>query len=293
MGDHVPDGGRSTVRSRRLGAALLKYREAAELVQKDAAAAVKGTTTKISRMETGKVSVRLLELSILLDLYGVHDPAERARLEGLARDSGRRGGWWTDYGDTTGPGYADHISMENDATHISEWTGLIIPGLCQHPSYAQKAIENGSNFVPPERITELVMVRRQRQERILNDGVYYAAVIWEPLITTPAWGNDVHVAQLEHLANMATRQNVTIQVLPGKAIAVAGLAGQFSAFSFNREPGIEAVALSNITNTTVLEEAEELSSYSRTFDRLRSDALSKDESLALIRHNIEGKGPKR
>ena len=126
----MPDGGRSTVRSRRLGAALVKHREAAKLVQKDAAAAIKGTTTKISRMETGKVSVRPLELSILLNLYGVSDPAECTRLEGLARDSGRRGGWWTDYGDTTGPGYADHISLENDATHISEWRGLIVPGLC-------------------------------------------------------------------------------------------------------------------------------------------------------------------
>ena len=287
----MPDGGRSTVRSRRLGAALVKHREAAKLVQKDAAAAIKGTTTKISRMETGKVSVRPLELSILLNLYGVSDPVECTRLEGLARDSGRRGGWWTDYGDTTGPGYADHISLENDATHISEWRGLIVPGLCQHPSYAQKAIENGPNFIQPERITELVAVRRQRQERILNEGVYYAAVIWEPLIATPAWGDDIHKAQLDHLLSMSEHQNVTVQVLPAKAIAIAGLASPFSAFSFGLEPGIEAVTVSNLTNTTVLEEAEELSAYSLAFERLRSDALSTDESTALIRRT-RNKGPK-
>ena len=83
----MPDGGKSTIRSRRLGVALRAYREQGGYDQAAAASAIHASSTKVSRLESGKVSIRPLELHVLLDLYGVEDAKERDRLEALARTS--------------------------------------------------------------------------------------------------------------------------------------------------------------------------------------------------------------
>ena len=52
--------------------------------------------TRVSRIETGHVSARPLEIRALLDAYGVHDVEVRQKLEELARQSKRRG-WWLEH----------------------------------------------------------------------------------------------------------------------------------------------------------------------------------------------------
>lgn len=282
----MPQGGRTTVRSRRLGRELKDARIKAGQSQEDAAEALLCNASKISRIESGQVSARPLEVVTLLRLYGLaDDPARMQRLEGLARVSSKRG-WWLDY-ETIPHGYADQISLEDDATHISEWGSALIPGLCQSPKYAQKTIENGPNFVAPDETNELVEVRKRRQLRISAEGIYYAATLWECAVTIPTWGHEVHEDQLRHLLTLAERSNVTIQILPMTEMAAATLAGPFSAYAFADEPAFEAVRVSNAMNTTVLEGGSDLTAYSRIYDRLRSAALSQDQSVKLIREILE------
>ncbi|MBC3842747.1 helix-turn-helix domain-containing protein [Streptacidiphilus sp. 4-A2] len=282
----MPQGGRTTVRSRRLGRELKDARVKSGQSQEDAATALLCNASKISRIESGHVSARPLEVVTLLRLYGVvDDPARVKRLEELARVSSKRG-WWLDY-EAIPNGYADQISLEDDATHISEWGSALIPGLCQSPKYAQKTIENGPNFVPPDQIKELVEVRKRRQRLISTEGIYYAATLWECAVTTPAWGLEVHEDQLKHLLSLTEQSNITIQILPMREIAAATLTGPFSAYAFSEEPAFEAVRVSNAMNTTVLESGSDLTAYSRIYDRLRSAALSQDQSAKLIR-NILG-----
>ncbi|WP_247702479.1 helix-turn-helix transcriptional regulator [Streptomyces sp. F63] len=113
----MPAGGRPTVRSRRLGAALRRYREAAKLEQQSAAEHIAGSITKISRLESGQVSARPGDVRLLLELYGVTDRETHLRLEQLARDSNKRG-WWLDYPWAAKQEYADVITLESDATYI-------------------------------------------------------------------------------------------------------------------------------------------------------------------------------
>lgn len=124
----MPVGGRPTVRSRRLGAALRRHREAAGLDQATAAAAILRSVSKVSRLEGGQSTASALEVRTLLNCYGVDDPDERARLEGWAKTSNQRG-WWLDYQETLRSGYTDHITLENDATYIRSWQPALIPGL--------------------------------------------------------------------------------------------------------------------------------------------------------------------
>ncbi|SDP65343.1 Helix-turn-helix domain-containing protein [Streptomyces sp. cf386] len=86
----------STVPGRQLGDELRRLREGAELTTVQAAEALDCTKGKISRIEKGRVAVRLPDLTAMLQAYRVSDTERRERLTVLARKANRRRrqGWW-------------------------------------------------------------------------------------------------------------------------------------------------------------------------------------------------------
>ncbi|MDK0520663.1 DUF5753 domain-containing protein [Streptomyces sp. ML-6] len=278
----MPAGGRPTVRSRRLGTALKRHREAAGLDQAAAAEAIMKSVSKVSRMESGLVSASALEVRTLLDRFDVRDPGERERLERWARASNERG-WWLDYQETVRPDYADHITLENDSTNIRSWEPALIPGLLQTAEYARSVITSGPTFISPDRVDQLVKVRQERQKRIEAGGTHFTAIIWEPAITALADNPAIGTGQWLRLLEIGQRQNVTVQMLPAAASKVAGMSGPFVAFSFGVEPNVEAIAVRNVANTSVVEAPEDLALYANVFDQLRSAAMSPQESAGRIR----------
>ncbi|QNP73110.1 helix-turn-helix domain-containing protein [Streptomyces roseirectus] len=284
----MPVGGKPTVRSRRLGVALRRHREAAGLDQAAAAEAIIKSVSKVSRAESGHVSVSALEVRTLLDRYGVTDENERARLVGWARTSNERG-WWVDYEETLRPYYADHITLESDATYILSWDPVLIPGLLQTAQYAEKVITVGPTFVGEAEAAELVEVRMQRQRRIDEGTVQYTAIIWEPAINALADGSEVYTDQLQHLLKVGRRQNVTLQILPASAFLTATMSDAFTAFSYGVEPYAEVVTLRTPVNTAVIETPDDLAIYANVFNRLRSAALSPTQSARRIRQALDNK----
>ncbi|MGS2589997.1 helix-turn-helix domain-containing protein [Streptomyces hebeiensis] len=281
----MPAGRKPTVRSRRLGATMKGLRAAAGLDQAAAAAAIDGSVTKISRMERGQVRARILEVRALLDLYGV-DGAEREQLIQLARDSNKRG-WWVDFSDTVDASYAQYISMEQDATHIRTWETALIPGLLQTPGYVRDVLRANPTVVPAARAADFVRVRQERQARIEEDGVRFAAVIWEPAVAALAAPGDANEEQLAHLLEVGKRHNVTLQVLPLAKSRAACVSGPFVAFSFGEGPTLEAVTHESLTGTMVLEEAAALDRYTYAYDALSAAALGPEETAEFIAALIE------
>src|SRR5215472_4912179 len=71
----------------RLGAELRRLRQARSLRLEDVAARLEVVPSTLSRMETGQAPVKAAYLTALLDLYLVHDQAQRAHLTNLAGDA--------------------------------------------------------------------------------------------------------------------------------------------------------------------------------------------------------------
>src|SRR5260370_4231612 len=81
-----------TVRRRRLALELRRLREAARLTCDEVADHLECSASKISRVETGRVSVSPRDVRDMLELYGV--PSEQPEgLVQLARDSPHKA-WW-------------------------------------------------------------------------------------------------------------------------------------------------------------------------------------------------------
>lgn len=283
----MPAGGRPTVRSRRLGAALRQYREAAKLDQQHAAEQIAGSKTKISRIESGQVSARPGDVRLMLELYGVEDREVYMRLEQLARDSNKRG-WWLNYPwAAQEEGYTDVITLEADSTYIRTWQPLFIPGLLQTDNYLRTLLSSSLTVHAPEAVDEMVAIRQARRQTIEEDRARFAAVIWEPALTAPMPSTKSHREQLLHILNVGQRQNVSIQVLPLTEWRAAHLTSHFVMYSFGPEPAPEAVAYDTTTSTVILEELKDMSHHAQIFEALRSAALTPDQSLDLIQRAIE------
>jgi transcriptional regulator with XRE-family HTH domain len=285
----MPAGGRPTVRSRRLGTALRQYRQAAKLDQPQAAEVIASSQARISRIESGHATPRVIEVRLLLDAYGVSDAKTRDKLEDLAKYSKKRG-WWLEHADSLRPDYLDHIALEDDASHIRQWQSVLVPGLLQTPAYAELIITEGPSELSSERIAELVKVRSRRQERITEGGIEYTAVLWEAVITYPLLTNAVHREQLAALLEASQRSNVTLQILPFSSGTLAAGTSAFAAFSFDPESEVEVVTMDDLMSTTILEDPDDLAVHVKTFALLQAAALSPAESAKLIRSKLRSIG---
>ena len=83
-----------------LGVHLRRLREEAQISRTDAGWAIRGSESKISRLELGRVGFKVRDVDDLLTLYKVEDEQERDRLLTLAREANNPG-WWQRYDDLT------------------------------------------------------------------------------------------------------------------------------------------------------------------------------------------------
>src|SRR3984885_13971526 len=81
-----------------LGAQLRRLREARGVSAQEAARAIRGSESKISRIELGRNAVREIDIADLLSLYGITDRTEREQLLSLASRANQPG-WGRQYPD--------------------------------------------------------------------------------------------------------------------------------------------------------------------------------------------------
>jgi len=283
----MPAGGEPTVRSRRVGSELRRLREAAGITTAQAAELLSCSPAKISRIENGIVSVRVVDLRLLLDRYSDQDQGHRAYLERLARESNKRG-WWQDYGDTIPPYYADFIGLEADASYIKTWEPTTIPGLLQTPDYARAVMLANPAMISPDKLDNFIGIRQERQSRLeQGTDARFDAVIWEAALLTTVGSAQIQAEQLNRLLDLIRRPNIRVQVLPLEAGDHASMSGSFVLFSFGSERAVSTVFVENLTSSQYLERDDELAGYTLVFDALRSAALSQSASVVRIRQHLE------
>lgn len=286
----MPAGGKPTVRSRRVGSELRRLRDNAGVTTAQAAELLSCSPAKISRIENGIVTARVVDLRLLLDRYGDNDQEHRAYLERLARESNKRG-WWQDYGDTIPPHYADFIGLETDASYIKTWEPATIPGLLQTSEYAKAVMLANPAMISPDKLDKFIGVRRERQERLeTGTDVRFDAIVWEVALITTVGDHQTQGQQLERLLELIRRPNISVQILPLEAGSHASMSGSFVLFSFGSERTVSTAFVENLTSSQYLEGEEELRGYTLVFDALRSAALSPTASANRIRKHLHDLG---
>jgi transcriptional regulator with XRE-family HTH domain len=270
-----------SVRARQLAAELRRLREAAILTGEAAAARLGWSPSKISRIETARISVSSSDLRRLLDLYQVSGPL-RERLTGLGRTAGRRG-WWDAYTDATTDEYSALIALESDAESERHFAPIIVPGLLQTQEYALAITRASLLIAPPGEITRLSQVRMNRQKVLTADKpLSLHVVIDESVLRRQVGDPEVMQGQFALLVEMADRPNITLQVLPLTAGPHLALTGVFTIVRFPEKIAFEIVFVENMTSDLFIENENEVHRYSLAFGRLLELALGENESIALI-----------
>ena len=285
---------------RRLGAELRRLRSKSGLTLDEVAEKMTCSTSKISRLETGKAIPKLPDISELMRIYGVASDTERDMLLRLVRD-GRQHGWWEPFTDGVQPerfvldSPARYPALENDATAIHSFDIAFLHGLLQTEDYARAVFRAMLPHHSDDEIEQLVTLRVKRQDAVRRTEprpLEVQVVLDEAVLARPAGGPDVMAAQLAHLCELAELSNVRIQVLPFAVSVLRAHAGRFVLLDIPEALGSDIVYVEGGAGEAYLNQESDVELYREVFADLVRHALPPAESVAAIRHyqRVHGSG---
>lgn len=133
-----------------LGSQLRRLREAKGLTREEAGHLIRGSESKISRMELGRVGLRERDVADLLTFYGVEDEAARSAVMDLLLRANEPG-WWHRFNDLLPSWFQTYVGLEEGASRIRTYEVQFVPGLLQTEDYARAVITAGSAGIAPRR----------------------------------------------------------------------------------------------------------------------------------------------
>jgi transcriptional regulator with XRE-family HTH domain len=268
-----------TVRRRRLALELRRLREAAKLTCEEVAEQLECSASKISRVETGRVSVSPRDVRDMLEIYKVPD-LQREALVQLARES-RQKGWWHAYADNLQPHVATYLGMESAASEIRIYEVNLIPGLLQTEEYARAVLTAGTVSSPRSDVERQVALKMERQRLAMTSPQVWA-VLDEAALRRQVGGPEVMRVQLEYLRELGGVRNVRLQIIPFGGGAHPAMGRPFIILAFSEEADPDVVYLKNLTGALWVENVEEVDRYNVFFNHLQATALSFENSAALM-----------
>ena len=192
------------VRRKRLGLELRRIREQAGLSCADVGSQLECSGTRISRIETGRISVRPGDVREMLDIYGVTGGGVTALIQ-LAREA-RRKPWWHAYSRIVPSWLETYIGLETEAARLRDFQPLVVPGLLQTGDYASATLTAPPDAGRGEAIERQVALRLERQAILARpDPPDLWAVLRENALRVQVGDGGVMGAQLRRLADLARR----------------------------------------------------------------------------------------
>ncbi|GAA0547622.1 helix-turn-helix domain-containing protein [Actinomadura livida] len=284
MLDNRQAGPSSTALRMQIGARLRRMREAKGIGRAEAGRAIRGSASKMSRLELGRHGFKLRDIADLLDLYGVDDAAERASLIELAKEA-RKPGWWQSYGDAVPSWFEQYLGLEQSATTIRNYEVQYVPGLLQTAEYARAVIALEHHDAAYEGFDRRVCLRMSRQQ-ILHRPVAPArlwTIIDEAALRRPIGGAATMRAQIEHLIEVSEDMpNVKVQVLPFAAGGHVALGGPITIVRFAEHDLPDMVYLEQLTGARY-PEGQEAERYQEIMDLLAIRASRPATTTAFLK----------
>jgi hypothetical protein len=264
-----------------LGAQLRRLREGAEISRADAGYSIRGSESKISRLELGRVSLKERDVADLLTMYGVSDGRERAAFLGMVMRSNEPG-WWHRFTDLVPDWFQDYVGLEEDASRILTYELQFVPGLMQTEDYARVIASHGRPELAGKDIERRVTLRAQRQKVLARPGAPRLwAVIDESVLHRPIGGRDVMLAQIEHLLNLTRQPQVTLQIVPYRMSGYAA-EGPFTMLRFAEPELPDLVYIEHLAGALYFDKPGEIELYGRVFDRLTVDAETPSNTRQML-----------
>jgi transcriptional regulator with XRE-family HTH domain len=282
----TPSLGGPTVRRILVGAQLRRLREERGITRESAGDVIRGSESKISRLELGKVSFKERDIADLLTHYGVEDGAQRDAILSLAREANAPG-WWHNYDDVLPSWFETYVGLEEAASLIRTYEVQFIPGLLQTEDYTRAVTVAGRPDLPRDEVERRVKLRSARQELLRRSNAPRLwAVVDEGALRRPIGGSRVMRAQLEHLLELRDLKNISIQIMPFRFGGHAAEGGAFSILRFPEPELPDVVYVEQLVSALYLDKREQVDRYGQIFDRLTVDSQPPDLSAETLKKII-------
>lgn len=183
------------------------------MTQRDVAAAMDWSQSKLIRIESGAVHISTNDLKALLHHYNV----DSARIDALVDEAraSREATRWSVYKDVATSELIAFLGYESSASIIRTFEPYLVPGLLQTEEYARTVISTTESH-NPHKIDPLVDLRMERQELLVgqpNGDLHF--IMDESVIRRVIGGSDVMRRQLRHLRKLIEEDpNMTIRIVP-------------------------------------------------------------------------------
>jgi len=283
-----PRGGPTVLRIM-LGTQLRRLREAKGITPDQAGYEIRGSRSKISRIEHGRVGFKERDVEDLLTLYGVTDDQIRAGMLVLARQANTPG-WWAKYNDILPDWFEPYLGLETAASLIRIFELQFVHGLFQTQDYARAVTALWHGPSTAEETERRVTLRMQRQALLTSpDPARVWFVIDEAALRRPIGGRQVMRGQLNHLLTVAELPHVTLQIVPFRRGGHAGAGGSFTILRFAAPDLPDVVYLEQLTSALYLDERKDVDHYMEVMNRLSAEAhtpVATTRFLKEIIHDI-------
>jgi uncharacterized protein DUF5753/helix-turn-helix protein len=265
-----------------LGAYLRRLREASGLSREVAGWEIRASESKISRMELGRVSFKERDVVDLLNLYGVDDDDERARLLSLVQDANTHG-WWYRYNDVLPSWFQPYLGLEAASSLIRTYEVQFVPGLLQTRDYARAVVKLRNVRATAEEIDRRVDLRMARQRILTRLGPPHMwVVVDEAALRRPIGGSAVLRQQLEALTEATKLPNIRLQVLRFQVGGHAAAGGAFSILRFPDDDMPDVVYVEQLTSAFYLDKRDDVGEYAEVMERLCVEADPPDHTVAVL-----------
>ncbi|WP_242426898.1 MULTISPECIES: helix-turn-helix transcriptional regulator [unclassified Streptomyces] len=251
------------------GEVVKAFRKRAGLTQEAFAPLVGYSLPTVASIEQGRrlpPSDYVTRSEEILDAFGAIRNAARhvGRKQGLAS-------WFRPW-----------AKLEAEAVTLYTYENRLVPGLLQTPAYAKTLFEEQIPALGDDDITALLAARVNRKV-LLTDrpDTAYSFIVEEHVLRRQTGGETAMREQIEHILDICSRRNIEFQVMEQARGHHAGLGGpmrlletpenKWYAYCEGQETG------------QLMSDRKVVSILQKRYARMRSQALSFEESVSLLR----------
>jgi hypothetical protein len=193
--------------------------------------------------------------------------------------------WWTSVQRSIPGPYLELIQAESDASRITHFHPIFIPGLLQTRAYATNLTSTTTlKPISPDDIRTLVEVRLRRQELLYRpESARLTAILDETALRRPVGSDAIMRDQLDHLLRLSADGPVMLVVVPTSAGPHPGHLGAFMLLEYDGWQGGDVLCFEGQSGNVVIRNQPDLiAEYKRLAGRLVDMGLRNEAAKRLV-----------
>lgn len=172
--------------------------------------------------------------------------------------------------------YTDIADLEAEATAITIWEPLLIPGVFQIEAYAEAVFSDGRPKDTPEQISQLVRARMERFHMVSTKEVW--AIVDETALYRAVGGHQTMATQIRHLMALVSKHR-RVTIVPRTAPYCGGLAGSIILLSTHDRT---TAYVEHTAGGDIISDPDEAARISAVWREISAWALSPPESIKAM-----------